>query len=77
MLEEFERVHAGWASNLRKFYTDKEVILKRSQYGKMRRGRIVEVLVGDRVSFGIDVYRTDGGGFCAKRQWTWPAGVVL
>lgn len=54
----------------------KDVVLKYCLYGKNRKGRIADLIFTYDVSFGVDIYRLDGTGFCETRQWVNPRVLV-
>jgi hypothetical protein len=69
--------HLKIHNRLHAAYVGKDVTLKNSKYGKNRRGRIADLIFTYDVSFGVDIYRTDGNGFCEERQWVNPRYVSL
>lgn len=64
--------HDRMTRMLRDDYLNKDVVLKTCLYGKNRKGRIVDLIFTGSVTFGVDIYRLDGTGFCIERQWVSP-----
>lgn len=77
MIEVAKAEHMKIHNRLHAAYVGKDVTLKNSKYGKNRRGRIADLIFTYDVSFGVDIYRTDGNGFCEERQWVNPRRVEL
>lgn len=70
LIEQCRDEHMILHERLRSEYIGEDVTVRYSKYGELRPGRIVDLIFTYDVSFGIDIYRLDGTGFCEERIWT-------
>lgn len=77
LIEQCNLEHMILHDRLRAEYIGADVVVRRCKYGEMRTGRIVDLILTYDVSFGIDIYRSDGSGFCEERQWVGPRGLAI
>lgn len=76
LLERCKTEHLRLHDLLREAHIGRDVILKNCLYGKNRRGQIADMILTYDASFGVDIYRLDGTGFCEERQWTNARNIV-